>query len=246
MILTSASVFAQAGMNGGTHNVTNESTFSYGVNEGGADTDVYKWEVFSDAVCTAPVTAGVGTYTFNSGDDTREVNVTWNNAPTVGSTTTYYLRVSQKGAHDCYTYQTIEIIITNKDDNAGLNFAFVGASQQECSVDQSGTDIPVTVTLTGTSLVHAAGKAVKVKYAVDGTDKGWISVGTTVGNPNEYQIIFPAASFVNPDVNADHNFVITVSQMENGTGGTIKDITPAATYTIEAWGLPSMSGITIK
>jgi len=243
--------FAQAGINGGTHNVTNESKFSYVVNEGLLDTDTYKWEVFSDANCSPgneinPAAGPTGTYTFVTDENAKEVEITWNNAPAAPATTTYYLRVSQKGANNCFTYQTIEIIITNKDDNAGLNFAFVGPSQEECSVDYSGTAIDVIVTLTGSSLIHDATNPAKIRYSVDGDDKGWIAVGTTLGAPNQYTVSFPAGSFVSPDVNAPHNFAIVVSEMENGNGGTIKDINPDETYTIKAWGLPTMTGISIK
>ncbi|MCY1635866.1 hypothetical protein [Marinifilum sp. D737] len=237
-VVASYSSFGQNGeLMTATHNVYSGITHTYKV----TGTDDFKWEVFSDENCTTPVVAAANTYTFSAGTNlTKDLTITWNE-PAV-SPATYYLRVKQTDAKNCYNYKTLRVVVTSVST---MDFAFVNATSEDCAVNISGSNVSFEVTLTGDYLVHESGKQAQIEYAIGTGAKKWLNVdlaGATTG-AGTYTITIPAADLLSADAKVTENFIINVYQLKDGNGA-IKDFTSTpVTHTWTATALPTIVDI---
>lgn len=238
VVATSYSSFAQNGeLMTATHNVYSGITHTYQV----TGTDDFEWEVFSDENCTSPVIAAGDTYTFTTGTNlTKDLTITWNEP--AASPATYYLRVKQTDAKNCYNYKTLRVVVTSVST---MDFAFVDPTSEDCAVNISGSNVSIEVTLTGDYLVHESGKQAQVEYAIGAGTKKWLDVdlvGAATG-AGTYTITIPAADLLSADAKVTENFIINVYQLRDGNGA-IKDFTGApVSHTWTATALPTIVDI---
>lgn len=176
----------------------------------------FEWEVYTDEDCT-PGNEATGEVTFNGAKNLASVSITWD-GPSPVADKDYYLKLTKTSKVDgCPNFKVLHVILKATND---MDVVFASNVSDDCSVNLTGDNVKIPVTLSGLGLVHEAGKAVSVWYTVNSlveAEAVELSVSTTQED-GSYFITIPNIDLIDLNPLAEQNYVIRLFKAKNGTG----------------------------
>lgn len=177
----------------------------------------FEWEVYTDEDCT-PGNEATGEVTFNGAKNLASVSITWD-GPSPLADKDYYLKLTKTSKDDnCPNFKILHVILKATND---MDVVFASNVSDDCSVNLTGDNVEIPVTLSGSGLVHRTGEVASVWYTVNSTVEGdavELAVSLTQDVDGNYSITIPNAKLIDLNPEVEQDYVIRLFKMKNGTG----------------------------